>query len=595
LVSGPYPDSIRRLLKVTGNDGTGGGSMTGIDVHGTMRAAEPPAWPRLDVAELRHPSEQSRFALALVASALAVAVGLFVLVSLGELTLLLALVVAMGIVVLLFWVGLQIWRVRLLGDAVLVSARTLPDVQEIVDVVRARLAYDRRIDLYVVDKISRVLSVDSAPITLTSFFGVHVLVAEGDALGDLDDAMDRRRLVFTLATYVGALKARYAQWWSPLFLVLYMTRLTVFVTPLIWPWYRATIYSGDRIAYACCGDLDVSLDVVYRALVGKDMAARLRADGLTGQALAVRRRWIPRIAQLMRSTPHATNRYLDLLAFIRRTEPEVFDARRTAFGGGSLEADRVLATLAGKRARRGTAVSIGVVLAAALLAGGAVGGLQFRDSPVAHWMADFYAAFTSGGASSEPDAAGEGGITPAEPAGPSAGSPGSGSAASSHTSGEPGGRSPGAPESSGSAASSQAGPLQTLRARVPPAMRPTCAIGQPDPAVGLRAVLICRPADPAPVSLMLYAYEDETTVTTSFDAIVGALPTGPCPGPGDGRTVWDVAGVTQGPLACFDSAAGGPTVAWAATASGTLAVASDPAWTIGELIDWWWTAAPDLA
>ena len=574
MVSGPrIRDSIRRLLKVTGKHGDGGDSVTGIDVHQNMTAAEPTSWSRLDVAALRHPTEPSRFALALVASALAVAVGLFVLTSLGELTVLLGLVVVIGFVVLVFWVGLQIWRIRLLGDAVLVSATTLPDVQEIVDVVRARLAYDRRIDLYVVDKISRVLSADSAPITLTSFFGVHVLVAEGDALGDLDDAMDRRRLVFTLATYVGALKARYTQWWSPLFLVLYMTRLTVFVIPLIWPWYRATIYSGDRIAYACCGDPDVSLDVVYRALVGKDMAARLRADGLTGQALMVRRRWIPRMAQLMRSTPHATNRYLDLLAFIRRTEPEVFDARRTAFGGGSLEADRVLETLAGKRARRGTAVTIGAVLAAALLAGGVVGGLQFRDSPIAQWLADFYAASTGGSAGSETDAAGGSGITPDEPALPS----------------------PGPSASPGSAASNDADPLQTLRVRVPAAMLPTCAIGQPDPAAGLLAVLICRPADPAPVSVMLYAYDDETTVTTSFDAIVGALPPGPCRGTGDSRTVWTVAGVTQGPLACFDSAAGGPTVAWAATASGTLAVSSDPAWTIGELIDWWRTAAPDLS
>jgi hypothetical protein len=548
--------------------------MTGTHVYENVPTTEPTAWPRLDVAELRHPSEPSRFALALVASSLAVAVGLFVLASLGELTVLLTLVVVIGFVVLVFWIGLQIWRIRLLGDAVLVSPATLPDVQEIVDVVRARLAYDRRIDLYVVDKISRVLSVDSAPITLTSFFGAHVLVAEGDALGDLDNAMDRQRLVFTLATYVGALKARYAQWWSPLFLVLNMTRLTVFVTPLIWPWYRATIYSGDRIAYACCGDPDVSLDVVYRALVGKDMAARLRADGLTAQALTARRRWIPRMAQLLRSTPHATNRYLDLLAFIRRTEPEVFDARRTAFGGGSPEADRVLATLAGKRARRGTAVAVGVVLAAALLTGGVVGGLQFRDAPVAHWLADFYAALNGGGPGSETDSAGGGGTTPAdESAGPSSGSSGS----------------------SSSAAGSNADPLQTLAARVPQAMQPTCAIGQPDPAAGLIAVLICRPTDPAPTSLMLYAYEDEITVTTSFDAVVGDLPPGPCQGTGDSRTVWTVAGVTQGPLACFDSAAGGPTVAWAATASGILAVASDPAWTIGELNSWRQAAAPDLS
>jgi hypothetical protein len=94
---------------------------------------------------------------------------------------------------------------------------------------------------------------------------------------------------------------------------------------------------------------------------------------------------------------------------------------------------------------------------------------------------------------------------------------------------------------------------------------------------------------------MLYAYADETAVTASFDAIVGNLPAGSCPSPGGSRTTWSVAGVNHGPVACFDSAAGGPTVTWAATGSGTLAVVSDPAWTLAELVDWWRTVAPDLS
>jgi hypothetical protein len=153
--------------------------------------------------------------LALVAVALPVAVAVFVLLSLGEATYLMILFASIAAAVLLIWVGIQVWRIRLLGDAVLVSMDTLPEVQQIVDTVRTRLGYTRRVDVFVVDKISNVLSADAAPITLTSFFGVHVLVAEGDALGDLADETEREQLLFTLATYVGALKARYAQWGPP--------------------------------------------------------------------------------------------------------------------------------------------------------------------------------------------------------------------------------------------------------------------------------------------------------------------------------------------------------------------------------------------
>jgi uncharacterized membrane protein YqjE len=218
------------------------------------------------MSELRHPTEPARFALALVALAVAVGVAVFVLISLRQITILLAFFALIIFMVLVIWVAIQVIRIRLLGDAVLVSSQTLPEVQEVVDTVRDRLGYSRRVDLFVVDKISNVLSADAAPITLTTFFGVHVLVAEGEALGDLGSPAERQRLLFTLATYVGALKARYAQWWSPLFTAFSMTGLTVFVFPFVLPYYRATVYSGDRIAHACCGDLEVSLHAVYRAL-----------------------------------------------------------------------------------------------------------------------------------------------------------------------------------------------------------------------------------------------------------------------------------------------------------------------------------------
>jgi hypothetical protein len=262
-------------------------------VHGTEPVGGPvrPAptvaeFDDLDMAALRHPTETSRFALALVALAVAVAVALFVLLSLGRITILASAFLIIALLVFVTWILVQFWRIRLLGDGVLVSGQTLPEVQEIVDIVRSRLDYNRRVDVFVVDKISQVLSGDDAPITLASFFGVHVLVVEGDALGDLTSDADRRRLQFTLATYIGALKVRYAQWWSPLFTAFQMTGLTVFVLPFVYPYYRATVYSGDRIAYACCGDLDVSLQAVYRVLVGKEIAPHLRADGLVGQALS---------------------------------------------------------------------------------------------------------------------------------------------------------------------------------------------------------------------------------------------------------------------------------------------------------------------
>ena len=341
----------------------------------------------LSVEDVRHPTEPSRFALALVAMSVPIAVALGAMVLLDVAAIIVFVVVAL----LLIRLSVQLWRIRLLGDAVLVSAQTLPAVQEVLDAVRERLGYTRPIDLFVVDKVSRVLSGDPAPVSLTSFFGVHVLVAEGDALGDPADPKERQQLLFTLATYVGALRARSAQWWSPLFTAFQMTGLWRFVWPFVLPYHRATVYSGDRIAYACCGDLDVSLQAVYRALVGRDVAEQLRAEGFTGQALVVRRRLLLRFAQLLRATPHVTNRYLHLLAFVQQLTPVAYTAHRPSLTGGVAEVEPVLAELGRKRAFPGV-VSVGVALAGAVLAGGLILGL-FARAPALTPKAEELVAF----------------------------------------------------------------------------------------------------------------------------------------------------------------------------------------------------------
>jgi hypothetical protein len=171
----------------------------------------------LRIDDLRHPTEASRFALALLASTAALGVAVFVLVSSGRTTWLLVLLLLIAITIGAVWLLLQVGRVRLLGHAVKVSADTLPEVQEVLDAVTGRLDYRRRVDVFVVNQMS-------PPVTLTSLFGVHVLLAEGGALGDLSDDDDRQRLMFLLATYVGALKARHTRW-GPLLLALDLSGL----------------------------------------------------------------------------------------------------------------------------------------------------------------------------------------------------------------------------------------------------------------------------------------------------------------------------------------------------------------------------------
>jgi hypothetical protein len=518
----------------------------------------------LDIAKLRHPHEPSRFALALVAMAVPVAVAVFVLVSLGQATMLVAVILVIGLLLLLVWLSLQVWRIRLLGDAVLVSEETLPELQEVIDTARERLHYTRPLRVFVVDKMSKVLTVDTAPITFTQYFGIRVLIAEGAALGDLADEQDRQRLLFTIATYVGALKARYARWWSPLFTAFQMTGLTGVALPFINPYYRATVYSGDRIAYAACGDLDISLEAVYRAMVGNEVAPHLRAAGLTGQALSARRRKLLRFAQLLRPSPHATSRYLELLAFISQTAPDEFESHRSALGATSPQAGTVLASLSRRRSHDGAA-AVGVMLAAIVLIAGLGVGLTARNSPVAEAFADAFGWPRSSGSGSDThvnDAPLPTITTPDQPK----------------------------PSPTPTFSTSTTTPVDPLvagllsRASADPSYSCT---PEAVPDTGALASVTCNSQGDRPDVIRLHAYSTKTGMRAVMQEYARGLNEGQCSRGKPAHQTWSRDDTEKGPIACYRSEAGNNTIVWGSDESGVLALAYDASWTLPKIYEWW--------
>jgi hypothetical protein len=131
------------------------------------------------VRSMRYPAEPSRLAMAAVCVACALAVVVLWLARI-DLPYLIAGVLAFVIAGISIWLILQFRRLRLLGDAVLVSAETFPNVQSAVDEVRARLQCDRRVDIFVVPNLS-------PRIQLTSYFGVRPLQFEGGAIADITE------------------------------------------------------------------------------------------------------------------------------------------------------------------------------------------------------------------------------------------------------------------------------------------------------------------------------------------------------------------------------------------------------------------------
>jgi hypothetical protein len=272
----------------------------------------------LDIRALLHPTEFSRLVIALSASA--VVFGLYAIeVGIhegpGALVGITAGVAAAGALV---WLSLQVARSRLLGGAVRVSDVSLPELQSVFDEVRARLDYHQQVDVYVVDKVK-------GGSMMTSYLGTRLILIEGDLVADLLGEGRHAELIFLIGRHIGQLKARHQR------LQLILTTLSVvdslkFLQIFLTPYFRATTKSGDQIAAACCGDIRATVLTMNRLLVGEELGPQVDIRGVLDQAAIVRQWWLPRLAQMFQSQPHATNRYLNLLAFFARVAPEQINA-----------------------------------------------------------------------------------------------------------------------------------------------------------------------------------------------------------------------------------------------------------------------------
>lgn len=281
--------------------------------------SESPVGPAPSIKPLLHPTESSRLALAVLGASLAAVVLVLVIISVAAASAAALFGVALFIAFLIgtVWLGQQLLRARLLGRSLKVSADTFPELQALLDEVATMLEYHRRVDVYVVDKAD-------ASISATSYLGTRIILIEGSLAAELIDRERRPQLIFLLGRSIGALKAKHARL-DLIVLLLQAANALKYVSLFLLPWYRATTYSGDQIGMVCCGNADAALEATRRLLVGKDLASDLGAGDVLPQAFLVQSRLLPRLIQLFASEPHLTNRYANLICFVRYHDPELWD------------------------------------------------------------------------------------------------------------------------------------------------------------------------------------------------------------------------------------------------------------------------------
>ena len=520
--------------------------------------------PPIDVRQLRHPSEPSRLAFAAASSILLIGLGLLLVARLAGFFWL----AVTGAVVLFAlgssWCLVQLYRARLLGAAVRVTPDTFPALSAAAMEVKQQLGYPRPAEIFVAD-------IDE-PVLLTTFLGNHVLVMKGGLVAGLIKPGSRAQLDFVLATFFGKLKARTLVW-APALIAIDALQLARVLNFLIAPWERATVYTVDQVAAACCGSLDQSVIALNRLLVGKDLADSVGITGLMYQAVTVRIRWLPRMQQLYSRSPLMTNRYLNLLGFAGQSSPD--QARAFCAGlkrGTELDIREILAKSARLRQRgpRRRVVAVSIAASAALL--GAAGYGLF--SPAAQRLAaELHHGPGAPPAVTRPTAAPSAAAlsAPARPA------PTSVPASSAQAL-------PAAPSDAAAA----------LEAHVPPAFAASCASSTP-PAVttGLAAAIACAPSGSgAPANVEYYQYATAADMNAALSHYAGAIPAnGTCDQGGQSGTYQFAEGSAEGTWACYYDATGISQMIWTSSNLDILASANARAQTPQQLKEWFFSPA----
>jgi hypothetical protein len=427
----------------------------------------------------------------------------------------------------MIWLSLQVYRSRLLGGAVRVSQTTLPELQVVFDEIRARLDYRKRVDVYVKDKV------DGGSL-MTSYLGTRLIEIEGGLVADLLAEGHRAELTYLIGRHIGQLKARH-QRLTLIFIAISVVDSVKFLQLFLAPYLRATAKSGDQIGAACCGDIQATAATMNRLLVGKELGPQLVIKGVLDQAAVVRRRWLPRLAQLFMSLPHATNRYLNLLAFFARVAPDEINAwRATLDPDTALRLNAALNASPNRRPPRRRPSLLSTLLAL-LLTGGvlaASGWLIFG-----HLAGDLAGARTADTASQE------------------------------------------------------------LLTHVPAGFAASCApvsVSADDATQGVDAKVECQPDALGSGGSVIYLhYRTQSAMQAEYSSLAKGVPTGNCSsGPSQNTYTLASSSGTAGRFVCGDGDSGQRVFAWTYDHMDILSVATSSDATLTGLYQWWLQGGP---
>ncbi|MEQ1618092.1 MAG: hypothetical protein ABL883_07080 [Terricaulis sp.] len=258
-----------------------------------------------EFARCVHPRELPRLLLALL---FAVPLTLVLLAAIF-LTSGLALSVVL-LIAFLFWFMFEVFYASLLGNWILVSQDNYPRLNDLLIEMKQRIGVQQKIDIIVYEQAA-----------FTSFFSMLFarraifITSELVAQGVTDD-----ELRWLIGRWVGWIRAKRRL--GILRYVIALVEQFPAFNLFIYPYVRATVYTGDRVGLAAIGgDISTAISTMNKLMVGREVGYSVNPAGMVRQYRRVKGSFFGFLARLFWPLPHMNARYVDLIGFAEREYP----------------------------------------------------------------------------------------------------------------------------------------------------------------------------------------------------------------------------------------------------------------------------------
>lgn len=264
------------------------------------------------LAEAKHPQEDSRFRVAIIVSSMTLL--LFILLA----------VLTFGIILLVLllfsavkWLALKVSETNLIANAIMVSEDNFPEVKAIVDDLKVKIGYDKKIPVFIVNE-------GDVNAGVAKFFGTKYIILNSGLVEGMRGNEQETQLRWIIGRFIGSFKAKHyrLEWMR---IIVEGIEQVMFLNFFILPYERKLKYTGDNIGLLVCSNLTEVMIAFDKLLVGNKLAKDVSYKGLLGQSAKTEGSFFSLLARLFSSHPHMMSRYLNLLAYARKYFPDEFD------------------------------------------------------------------------------------------------------------------------------------------------------------------------------------------------------------------------------------------------------------------------------